>query len=213
MNKRKINFGIFAVAFFCLITANNVSSQDVRFTQVFADPLMFNPAVMGMNPDPVFILHYRGQWTMLDNGYTTSSFTALYPIYINGGKRKLDVGVNLMQDKSGAFKSINAMLAIGYNLQISHSGFVNFSMLGGYVQQSLNTADLTFDNQYVSGSYNSNNPTNETVLNHKISYPDMGFGAMYYFNPTKDDGAKLNAYLGASAFHLAKPNESFTAAS
>ena len=179
MKIRKKILVTFVIAFFCLITVIDVSGQDVRFTQVFADPLMLNPAAMGINPDPKFILHYRSQWAALDKGYTTSSFTTLYPIYIKQGKEKLDVGVNLMQDKSGAFTSMNASLAIGYNLQLSNISFLNFSLLGQYVQRSLNTADLTFDNQYVSGSYNAANPTNETVLNQKVSYPDAGFGAMW----------------------------------
>ncbi|MBI4947583.1 MAG: PorP/SprF family type IX secretion system membrane protein [Bacteroidetes bacterium] len=187
-------------------------SQDLRFAQPFANPLKLNPAMMGMNEDLKFMLHYRSQWAALGNGYTTASFTTLYPIYIKEGKEKLDVGANVLQDKSGAFKSLDASLAIGYNLQISDAGHLNFSLMGGYVQKSLNTANLTFDNQYMLGSYNSSNPINETVLNNKAGYADVGAGAMWYYTPSKDDNAKLNAYLGVSAFHLNQPNESFTAA-
>lgn len=204
----KKTFFSLATGYWLLVTGS--FAQDLRFTQPFATPLKYNPASMGINPDLKAMLHYRNQWSPLSKGYTTAAFTFLYPVYIKEGKEKLDVGASALQDKQGAFTSLDASLAVGYNLQISNSGYISFSLLGGYVQKSLNTADLTFDSQYVLGSYNSANPTNETILDEKVSYPDAGFGAMWYFNPTKDDGGKLNAYLGASAFHLNQPNESFT---
>lgn len=187
----------------------NMNAQDLRFTQPFADPLKYNPACMGINPDLKFILHTRSQWSKLDKGYSSYSFSTLYPVYIKEGKEKLDVGLTALQDKAGAFKTLDLSLAVGYNLQISNSGYVNFSLLGGYVQKSLNVDDLSFDSQYVLGSYDAGNANNETVLNEKTNYPDAGVGAMWYFNPEKDENTKLNAYLGVSAFHLNKPNESF----
>ncbi len=207
------NFQKIVLTVIATIFTFSTFAQDVKFSQPFANPLKLNPAMMGTNEDLKFILHYRNQWSSMGKGYNTASFSALYPIYIKEGKgrKKLDVGVNVMQDQAGAFKSLDASLAIGYNLQLSDAGHLSFSLMGGYVQKSLNTSNLSFDNQYVLGSYSPSNPNNDPVINQKVAYPEVGGGAMWYYNPDRDF-SKLNAYLGVSAFHLNQPNESFTAA-
>lgn len=188
-------------------------AQDVRFSQPFANVLQFNPAAMGINPDLKFNLQYRSQWGSIEKGYTTYAFTTLYPIYLKAGKEKLDIGFSAMNDKAGAFSKLDFSLAIGYNVRLSEAGYLNLSVLGGYVQKSLNTAGLTFDEQYVLGTYNSSNSNNEAILNQKVSYPEVGAGAMWHYNPTKEEGATLNAYIGVSAYHLNKPNESLISGS
>lgn len=196
--------------FLCVYVAKHGSAQDVRFSQPFANILKYNPAAMGLNPDLKFNLQYRTQWGAIEKGYTTYSFTTLYPLYLKDGKEKLDIGFNALNDKSGAFNSLDFSLAVGYNARLSESGYLNFSLMGGYVQKSLDIAGLAFDEQYVLGTYNASNVNGEVVLNEKVSYPDVGAGIMWYFNPKKDDGAKLNAYIGVSAYHLNKPNESLS---
>lgn len=186
-------------------------TQDVKYTQVYSNPLKLNPASMGMNQDLKFILHYRTQWSGIQKGYTTYSFTTLYPIYIKDGKEKLDLGINAMNDKAGAFSSLDFSLSLGYNLRLSKAGFLNFAVSAGYIQKSISTAGLTFDQQYVLGNYSASNPNNEALMSQKVAYPDISFGTMWYYNPLRTEGTKLNAYVGASAFHLNQPNESLTA--
>lgn len=195
----------------------SVSAQDVRFTQQFANPLRLNPALMGSNNDMRAIMNYRSQWGTVNKGYTTSSFSFLYPLFMKSdlwkmaeGKSKLDFGLNVLNDKAGAFNTMDALLAIGYGLRVSSSHFLALSLSGGYVQKSLDASNQTFDEQYVLGSYNASNPSGQTILNQQASYVDVGFGAMWNYFPEK---GKLNAYAGISGFHLNQPNETFTGAS
>ncbi len=201
---------IIPVIFFvlCIFFAKESSAQDERFSQPFANILKYNPAAMGLNPDLKFNLQYRTQWGSLEKGYTTYAFTTLYPLYLKDGKEKLDIGFTALNDKAGAFNSLDFSLAVGYNVQLSESGYLNVSLLGGYVQKSLDASGLSFDEQYVLGTYSASNPNSETVLNDKVGYADVGAGIMWYFNPKKDAGAKLNAFIGVSAYHLNKPNQS-----
>ena len=60
-----------------LITVMGVA-QDYHFTQYNANPLRLNPAMMGANSDMRFILGYRNQWSNIQKGFTTYSFTGLY---------------------------------------------------------------------------------------------------------------------------------------
>jgi type IX secretion system PorP/SprF family membrane protein len=196
----------------CMILLNAVfthhlKAQDPRFTQSFSNPLRINPAIMGINTDLKFILNYRSQWASIDKGYTTSSFTGMYPLFFNEGKNKLDIGISAMGDKAGAFNTFDGALAIDYNQEIAPNNILCLSLIGGYVQRSLDISKQTFDQQYVMGSYIAANPTNESTLSRNESHPDVGFGFMWFLNPSRAT-SKLNAYAGISGFHLNKPNES-----
>lgn len=194
-------------------------AQDVSFTQQFANPLRLNPAMMGGNNDLRAILNYRSQWGAVNNGYTSTSFTFLYPIFLKpdlwtkdeGSKSKLDIGLNVfhdkigLYDKVGAFNTLDIQLSVGYGLRISKSHFLALSLSGGFVQKYLDV-NQTFDEQYVNGSYNASNPSGETVLNQQAMYGDVGFGAMWSYFPEK---GKFNVYAGMSGFHLNQPNETF----
>jgi type IX secretion system PorP/SprF family membrane protein len=197
-----------------VVISYSISAQDVRFTQMLANPLTLNPAMMGLNPDLKFTLQYRNQWGSIDKGYSTASFTAQAPVYINQGRDKLDIGFNALNDQAGAFNTLNLSLAVGYNVQVSELSHINFSIMGGFIQKSLNTTNLSFDEQYIVGAYSASNPNNELVLNKMVNYADISFGTMWYCSPVKVDVGKLHtfkAYLGASAFHLnTPPNESFS---
>ena len=190
------------------IGAISVSAQDYRFTQAYANPLRLNPAMMGANSDLRAGLGYRTQWNSIEKGFKTMSFTGMYPLYLKSGG-KLDAGLSVINDKGGAFKTTDLALAVDYNKEIANDQNLCLSLMGGFAQKSLDASGLTFDNQYVLGSYNSSNPSDELVLNNKVSYPDVGFGLVWYMNPSRDK-SKLNAFAGVSGFHMNKPNQSFT---
>jgi len=183
-------------------------AQDYRFTQAYANPLRLNPAMMGANSDLKAILGYRSQWSSIEKGFTTMSLTAMYPLYMKSGG-KLDVGLNFLSDKAGAFKTTDVLLAVDYNKEIANDQNLCLSLMGGFAQKSLDASNLTFENQYILGSYSASNANGETGLSSKAGYADVGFGLVWYMNPSRDI-SKLNAFAGISAYHLNKPNQSFT---
>jgi type IX secretion system PorP/SprF family membrane protein len=182
-------------------------TQDARYTQSFGSPLRLNPAMMGANTDMRFILGYRSQWGAIEKGYSTMSFTAMQPFFINGGKSKLDVGLSVYNESAGAFQRLDAALAVGYNLEIAKNNNLSVSLMGGYIQNSLDASSLTFDSQYILGSYSASNASNELTLGRKTSVADASFGLMWFTNAPRSD-SKLNAYAGVSGFHMNQPNES-----
>ena len=179
-------------------------AQDARVTQQMANPLRVNPAFMGPSMDMKAILHYRSQWGAVDKGYQTYSFTFMYPLYLSDGKHKLDLGVNAMNDREGAFSTLDFALAVGYNIEISNTNSVALSLTGGYGQKAMDSGDLSFDEQYVYGSYSSGNANGENVLSQKLGYPDVGFGLMWNFAPGDDENTEV--YFGFSGFHMNEPN-------
>lgn len=199
----KFKAAILSVTF--VFTALASFGQDPRLTHSYANPLRVNPAIMGVNTDMKFMLNYRMQWAAIEKGYTTYSFTGMYPIFLDKGKSKLDIGISAMNDVAGAFNVLDMQLAFDYTKEIAPNNNLCISVMGGYVQRSLEVSGLTFDNQYVQGSYNANNPSKEVTLVDNVGHPDLNFGFMWFLNPSRTE-AKLNAFLGVSGYHLLQPN-------
>lgn len=201
-----------------------IFAQDTHSSMPFADPINLNPALNGANKDLKLLVNYRNQWGSLDGGFQTKSATLLYPLFVgksessklvgegnskstsNNVNSKLDFGLGVRNYSAGAFTNMDISLSIGYNLRIADNHYLSAAILGSYVQNSLNTTDLTFDEQYVLGSYDALNPNNETILNEKTNYPTVGFGLLWYYN--ESTSSKINSYLGVSGYNLNKPNES-----
>ena len=211
--RNKLSIAIIILSGSLLFNCQMVKAQDYRFTQMYQNPLILNPAIMGASNDMVAGLCYRNQWGSVNSGYSTYSFNGMYPIFYGGGdtKGKLDAGLSIMEDKAGAFSSLSGLLAVDYNREITDDQYLCLALLGGFGQEAVNTSDLTFDGQYVNGAYSASNPSNETTLSQKKMYPDVGFGFTWYMNPSKDK-SKINAYLGISGFHLNQPNISLVGA-
>jgi len=216
----KLIIGIFSIT--VAFVSESTKAQDTKYSLSYSNPISLNPAICGSNSDIKVLLNYKNQWGSLQNGYKTYSVTALYPLFVgqsnnatildnsnkggsNNVNAKLDFGLNAQKYTAGAFSTLDFDLSIGYNIRLADNHYFSAAILGSYVQKSLDVNSLTFDEQYVLGSYNSTNPNNETVLNNKITYPSVGFGLAWYYN----ESSKLNAFLGASGYNLNKPNETY----
>lgn len=204
---KKINNIATIFSFTGLICTSVIFAQDARFAQSYSNPLRINPALMGANHDIKFGMNYRSQWGTIDKGYKTYSFTGMYPIILKDNKGKFDVGVNVMNDKAGAFKTSDMALAIDYCKELSANNSLCLSLMGGYVTKSMDITNETFDSQYIQGAYNAANPANEATLNTKVSHPDLGFGFLWFYNPIKTV-SRVNAYMGLAGYHLNQPNQS-----
>jgi type IX secretion system PorP/SprF family membrane protein len=189
-----------------LLISWSIFAQDVRFSQPYSAPLKLNPAIMGSDNSINAKLNYRSQWAGIDNGYKTASLTFFMPVY-EQDDNCLSVGLFAMNDQAGAFGHTEILLAVGYNLRLTESGhFLSTSIYGGFNQKSLDTESLTFDDQYIVGSYEAINPSSEAILYESKLFMDAGFGVLWYFQPEEGN---LSAFAGISAFHLTSPNESF----
>ncbi|MFL5763768.1 MAG: PorP/SprF family type IX secretion system membrane protein [Bacteroidia bacterium] len=195
---------------FAIAIAATGYAQDERFSQSYADPLQINPAIMGANHDIKFGMNYRSQWAFIDKGYKTYSVTAMCPMMLKDQKGKFDAGVNVMNDKAGAFTTTNLALALDYSKEISPNNNLCLSLMGGYIQKSIDIASQTFDAQYVNGKFDATNPANEALSN-KVSHQDIGFGFTWFYNPNRTEG-KINAYLGIAGYHLNEPHQSLLGA-
>lgn len=208
MNMKTLIKNIIPAIASIVLVAGKVHGQDAQNSQVFANPLRLNPAIMATNTDIKATALYRNQWASLGKGYSTMAFTAMMPTFVSNGKGKLDIGLSILSDKAGSFSKTDAALSLGYSVQLAPYNNLSLALTGGFVQNNLNTSGLTYDSQYKLGTYSSGNPSNESTLIQKNSYADVGFGLLWFMNPTRDN-SKLNAYAGISGFHLNQPNQTF----
>ena len=151
------------ISVFCLTESN---AQDVRFSQPFTNVLGLNPAMMGPNNDLRAALNHRSQWTTLNSGYKTYNLNFLYPYFLKGGNNKLDFGLGVQNRTQGAFDFLNANLSVGYQLKLTGTGHnLSAAIQGGYIQNSLNTSDLVFDDQYATVGFDPNSVSAENIAN------------------------------------------------
>ena len=105
---------------------------------------------------------------------------------------------------------MNLNLTVGYKLRLTENGHhLSAAIQGAYLNNSLNTSDIIFDDQYNSGSYDPSSPSSENIANESVTSADASFGLMWFYNPGPDSG-KVHAYFGFSLYHLNQPDESFT---
>ncbi|MDD2385505.1 MAG: PorP/SprF family type IX secretion system membrane protein [Bacteroidales bacterium] len=190
-----------------LLISWSILAQDVRFSQPYSAPLKVNPAIMGSDNSINAKLNYRSQWAGIDKGYQTASLTFFMPVYEQSNDNNLTAGLFTMNDKAGAFNHLEILAAVAYNIKLTDNGhYLSASIYGGFNQKFMDIKNLTFDDQYVVGSYAPANPSSETVMYESKMFADAGLGLLWYYQP---ENGNISAFAGFSAFHLTAPNESF----
>lgn len=186
-------------------------AQDIHFSQYYHAPQHINPALTGINPGDIsFTLNYRSQWrTALEEQYTTVFASADKKFYLRKKDNQL-IGGGLMLYYDGAGDANLSIAQIGlsgsYAYAFDRENVISVGIQASASQRAFNLDDLTFDNQYVDGVFDPNALINE-------SFPDMrtyfsSFGAGLNFHG-KQHNKRTRLDIGAGAFHLNQPDQSF----
>lgn len=195
MNKlsRNITF-----LFFALI-ARIAFSQDVSFSQFYANPMYLNPAFAGSAGIPRVGLQYRNQWSGFENAFTTYSASFDIPVdKLQGG-----IGGYVINDAQadGILKTLQFNLSYAVFLQISENYHLNGAIQAGYYQNSLNTSRLVFADNLdpYNGSYGTSAEL-ATLTDPNYQFLDFSAGLMMY---------NERLFFGLAAHHLTEPSQSF----
>ena len=211
MNKiLKITLSILLVSMFFISNAQ----RDPHFSQPINGPLTLNPAMMALHNDFRAIFNYRNQWGNINKGYQTYAGTLMYPVFLKSKKdslrmHRLDLGVNILYDKAGALKRVNGTFSVAYGLHLNAANLVSAALNIGFENYGVNWNDQTFVEQFVNGSFDSDNLTGENPAGQRWA-ADVGFGLLWRFTPEK---GILHAFAGVSGYHLNQPNLSLTGGS
>lgn len=198
---------LLAILFCTLLTI--VKAQDDHFSQSYASPLLLNPATAG-NYDGQYRLNlaYKDQWRSISKTYKTFFASADF-VLLKKKKRGsfLGAGIVFNRDKAGAAKlgTTSAGIALAYTVKLNRVNFIAVGLQSSFVQRSITTSGLKWDNQFNGNSYDPALSTGEPDYSEKINYVDFDGGILWTYMP--DVKNKISA--GISVKHLNKPSQSF----
>jgi type IX secretion system PorP/SprF family membrane protein len=180
---------IFLFLFIILGWMGNVKSQDVIYSQFYANPIYLNPAIAGSKLCSRLTLNYRNQWPAINQGYT--SFSASWDQPVEKISGALGVIVNADVAGGGIYNSFSANGIYSYRLEVSRTFLVNFALQAGYLQRRLDWSKLIFENQ-----------AGQPVPN-QLNVGKMDFSAGFLA------GYKESVYFGVAVNHLTRPDMSY----
>lgn len=202
----------FNLLFFLLLFAivKTTIAQDFHFSQAYASPLSLNPASTGnFKGDDRIICNYKDQWGSISKSYKTVFASA---DFVTFRKKKsgnyLGAGLSFYNDRAGKSKmgTTQINLSLAYNVKLNKYNFFAAGLQFGYAQKGMNATNLKWDNQFNGTSYDPNLTTGETNFSEQVTYADFAAGLLWNFLPNN----KNKITIGASLYHLNKPNQSFS---
>lgn len=178
----------------CLaLTHLMVLGQDIHLTQFYSNPVFLNPAFTGANGCTRGALTYRNQWPAISNGYV--SYVAAVDGYVSS--MNSGFGVVFSNDKAGTgqLRTTTVMGSYAYEVHINRNYAICAGLQAGLGMKAVNMSSLVFGDQIVRNDA----PSSIEVLSQSVNYFDSNTGLLFF-------GKKF--WVGFSAFHLNRPNES-----
>ncbi len=178
-----------------------VKAQDPQYSQFYANPLYLSPAFAGSSLTTRATANYRLQWPGLEATYATYAASMdHYFARINSG-----VGLLVTHDRQGfaRYNSTDIGAQYAYQLQLGEVAAFRAGLQLSYVMRSVNYNGLTFGEQFTDRGPTGGPITDPYILNADggiKNYLDVSSGGLFYTD-------KL--WLGFSAHHLTRPNQSF----
>lgn len=191
--------------------ALEMRAQDPHFSQYFSSPLTLNPANTGnFVGHSRLAVNYRNQWQGIGNPYITGtvSFDAEVMKGQMGSGNRLSVGALGLYDRTsgGALKSNYGSVSLGYQMALDPENINRLSIgfQATMANRRLDYSRISFASQFASFGFDLSLPTDPGIQTGALSYLDWSTGLMY--SQTKEESA---IYVGLSAYHLTRPDESF----
>ncbi len=187
-----------------------IRAQDFHLSQYDAAALNFNPAMTGMFKGKYrFHGHYRTQWQAIaSKPYTTGLFAFDTPIH-----KRISLGAQAANFRAGTgnYNVFSFLISAATDLKLDKNNYhhVSIGIQGGAFQKSIDYSKLSFGTQYTpfnGGSFDASIDPGENLSREAFIQHDLNAGLMYYYGK---QSARMNPFLGISAFHLTQPSESF----
>ena len=184
-------FRLFFMALSVIVSLNAVA-QDQQYTQFYSAPTLLNPAFAGASAQSRLSSLYRNQWSLIPGGFKSYRFAYdHYASSINSG-----FGIIVGSDKlgTGNLKTSSFQVQYAYEVKVKRGLFFRPALQFGFVNKTLDFNNLVFYDQMIRDG----DPTYEAISYGPAKYFDASAGALLY---------SAKAWIGASVYHMNKPNE------
>ena len=204
-----------AAACLCLtivLSTGDTRAQDIHFSQFYENAILRNPALTGIfSGDYKAGVNYRSQWGDIANPFQTVIASVESRVSVNQDAADyLSFGLSCSYDHAGSidFNSLQVIPALNYNksLEDNHQSYFSVGFAGGYIQRSVDVSKITLDNQYQNG-YNPGIAPSTSITSSSMSHFDLSAGVS--LNSSLGESNNINYYIGAAAYHLTRPKETF----
>lgn len=204
MRKLLLFSGILLLSFF-------VKGQDPHFSQFFASPQTLNPAFTGkFDGEMRLTANHRDQWPSIPKAYVTTSASADFNLLQNkiGDGDVFGIGFSAVSDQSAdaALKLNYGSVSVSYHKALDENGYntIGAGFQATYSSTVLDFSKLTFEDQLTQNGFTGVTAENLNNGNAR-NYMDINAGILYSGSSTGSN----NYYLGASIYHINRPNLSF----
>ncbi len=205
----KIALKKIVLAIFGLFLIATLQAQDIHFSQFNASFLNLNPALTGQfDGDYRFNANYKNQWARVSEPYRTFSFAGDARNLIRKN-RAISLGLVLFNDDAGegGLRTTLFGLNVAYAKALNQDSTwaLSVGIQTGLINRSIQFNQLSFDQQYQSGSFNARRNTGENFDRNSYSHFDFnaGFSIQHQIAPRK------SVQFGVASFNLNSPNQSF----
>ena len=195
-----------------LTVSTILSAQDPSFSQFFSSPLNINPALTArINAKWRVVSNLRDQWIGPASPYASGTIS-----YDTRALEKqlsennvFGIGGMLMYNSSmrGIHKSTFGSLNLSYNVLLAADEGehrIGIGIGGIYGNKTVDFSRLYFAEQFIGTGFDQNLPTGEPALANMKPYLSSSAGVLYSYTT-----ANSNFDLGAAAYHLNKPKQTF----
>lgn len=186
------------VTFFAqTITTEYSFSQEISFSQHFANSLYYNPAFAGARVCPNLFFTYLNRYPGLsETGNIGGVSYDAYMHRLRGG-----LGTKFYyENQGGIFSNITLGVAYAYRATFSEDIFLNAGGEITYYNRNIDPSKLVFKDQYDRITNQVVSATQESFEFRSINFADVSIGLLL---------STKSSFLGASAKNLIRPNNSF----
>lgn len=165
----------------------------------FQNQFLINPAMAGIDKNLKINLGYRREWNAIPDGPTNQYLTGEY-----GMSNKMNIGLNVNNDKAGVLRSTSVMAAYSYYVPLNEKDRkLHLGLSAGVVNRSL-------DNKTLNGDVDD-----MSLANAKGTHFDGGLGLAYSDSRLTVQGAFPNmvTYFGKNEKDVVTRTTFFAAAS
>lgn len=189
----------FIIIFFLVGIHTEVFTQDIQYSQFYANPIYLNPAFAGSTDLVRFGFNFRNQWPALNQSLI--AYTAYADFYAQQYKSGLGLIVSGARESSTQSQINEIGLVYSYRLQLGENQYLQAGAQGSFISR-----DMIFDQVILGTQLDLNNGLvigssgSSLQGESQLRSADFNAGLLFY---------DQRFWLGFSAAHLLRPEMSF----